>query len=260
MLNPDSNMADSKVIIVTGASRGIGHAIALTLLRASHRVVLVARTAAPMESLSREFPGHVEIVAADLSDFSIGEKAVSLALRSFSRLDGLVINHGTLKPVTRIADSTPEEWRQAFDINFFSAISFIKPALSPLRKSHGRIILTSSGAAVTAYSAWGAYGSSKSALNHLALTLAVEETDITTVAVRPGVVDTEMQLDIREEHGRRMDGKDASKFKSLHEEGKLLKPEQPGNVMARLALEAGEDLSGKFLSWNDKELDGYQDP
>lgn len=125
-------------------------------------------------------------------------------------------------------------------------MSQIKPALPALRKSHGSILLTSSGAATGAYSTWGAYGSSKAALNHLALTLAVEEPDITTVAIRPGVVDTEMQVEVRG-HNKVMDGKDAEKFKSLHEEGKLLKPEQPGNVMARLVVAVQKELSGKFL-------------
>lgn len=55
-----------------------------------------------------------------------------------------------------------------------------------------------------------------------------------------------MQAEVRSHNGV-MDGKDAEKFKSLHEEGKLLRPEQPGNVMARLVLDAGGELSGKFL-------------
>jgi NAD(P)-dependent dehydrogenase (short-subunit alcohol dehydrogenase family) len=80
------------------------------------------------------------------------------------------------------------------------------------------------------------------------MTLAVEEPDVTTVSIRPGVVDTEMQVEVRG-HNSLMDEKDAEKFKTLFETGKLLKPEQPGNVMARLAVEASKDLSGKFLRY-----------
>jgi NAD(P)-dependent dehydrogenase (short-subunit alcohol dehydrogenase family) len=83
-------------------------------------------------------------------------------------------------------------------------------------------------------------------LNHLATTLAAEEPDITTVAIRPGVVDTEMQVEVRG-HNSIMDQKDTEKFKSLYEKGELLKPEQPGNVIARLATGAEKGLSGKFL-------------
>ena len=112
---------------------------------------------------------------------------------------------------------------------------------------------------MNAYSTWGAYGASKAVLNHLAMTLATEESDVTTVSIRPGVVDTDMQVSIRDVHHANMDAKDAAKFKELKETGGLLKPEQPGNVMARLALDAPKDLSGKFLSWNDEKLAAFQD-
>lgn len=123
----------------------------------------------------------------------------------------------------------------------------VKNALPALRKSKGRILFTSSGAAVKAYSTWGAYGSSKAALNHLALTLGVEEPDVTTISIRPGVVDTEMQRELREVHHKTMKKDDAEGFFSLHRNGQLLKPEQPGNVMAKLVLDAPNGLSGKFL-------------
>jgi NAD(P)-dependent dehydrogenase (short-subunit alcohol dehydrogenase family) len=191
----------------------------------------------------------------------VGPKVVDVALKSFTQIDSLIINHGVLTPVKRVVDFTPEEWRSVFDINFFSAIALvsipliqhnpfsqpqIKPALPALRKSHGRIIFTSSGAAVGAYSGWGAYGSSKAAMNHLGLTLSVEEPDITSVAIRPGVVDTDMQKEVRG-HADVMDATDAEKFRTLHETGKTLRPEQPGDVIARLAVGAEKELSGKFL-------------
>ena len=78
------------------------------------------------------------------------------------------------------------------------------------------------------------------------MTLAIEEPDVTTVSVRPGVVDTDMQIEVRGLNNV-MDEKDAKKFKSLHEDGKLLRPEQPGNVMARLASWGERELNGKFL-------------
>lgn len=84
-------------------------------------------------------------------------------------------------------------------------------------------------------------------MNHLALTLSVEEPEITSIAIRPGTVDTAMQKAIREEHSMKMDKKDVEKFSGLHERGELLKPEQPGEVMAKLVLEAPRQLSGKYL-------------
>jgi hypothetical protein len=84
-------------------------------------------------------------------------------------------------------------------------------------------------------------------MNHLALTLNAEEPSITSIAIRPGVVDTAMQQAIREEHSVKMDKKDNEKFARLHEQGELLKPEQPGHVMARLVLSAPRELGGRFL-------------
>ena len=84
-------------------------------------------------------------------------------------------------------------------------------------------------------------------MNHLALTLNVEEPLITSVAIRPGVVDTAMQQAIREKHSEKMDKKDREKFHGLHAQGGLLRPEQPGHVMAKLVLEAPRSLGGKFL-------------
>jgi len=65
-------MSTPKTIILTGASRGIGLAIARYLLRAQHKVFLVARSKEPLEGLKREFPGQVEFLAADLADFEVG--------------------------------------------------------------------------------------------------------------------------------------------------------------------------------------------
>lgn len=84
-------------------------------------------------------------------------------------------------------------------------------------------------------------------MNHLNLTLAAEEPDVTCVSIRPGVVDTQMQIDIREVHSSSMDEKDNAKFRGLHEEGKLVKPEQPGHVIAKLAINAPKVFSGMFL-------------
>ena len=64
-------MSTSKSIILTGASKGLGLAIAKYLLRESHKVVLVARTAGPLEKLKADYPGQVEFVAGDLADFSV---------------------------------------------------------------------------------------------------------------------------------------------------------------------------------------------
>ena len=122
-----------------------------------------------------------------------------------------------------------------------------KAALPFLRPSNGRIIFISSGAAVTSYASWGAYGASKAALNHLAMTISIEEPDVTAISIRPGVVDTQMQQELRDNYASHMQEKDATKFLGFHKEGKLLRPEKPGNVIGKLVLDGPKALSGRFL-------------
>lgn len=109
--------------------------------------------------------------------------------------------------------------------------------------------MTSSGAAVKATSTWGCYGAAKAVLNHFALTVAKEEPAITVLSIRPGVVDTEMQRQIADMHFKTMEKEDAERFRKLKADGKMLKPEQPGHVMAKLVLDAPKELSGEFLKY-----------
>jgi NAD(P)-dependent dehydrogenase (short-subunit alcohol dehydrogenase family) len=85
-------------------------------------------------------------------------------------------------------------------------------------------------------------------MNHLALTLGAEEPDITSVSIRPGMVNTEMQRELREDHASNLEPDVHAKFTNVHKEGKLLRPEQPGHVMAKLVLDAPSSLSGRFLT------------
>ncbi|GAM84152.1 hypothetical protein ANO11243_021450 [Dothideomycetidae sp. 11243] len=249
-----------KTIILTGASRGIGLAIAHFLLEKGHRLIVTARSRAPLDELREKYSGRVEIVVGDAADPRVAEDLRDRATKwDQGKLDGLILNHGALEPVTRIADADLKAWRTAFDVNFFSYVGITQACLPLLRQSKGNVIFTSSGAAAFAYSTWGAYGSAKAALNQLAQTLAREEPSITTISIRPGVVDTDMQKGIREQHASIMDKDKAERFIKLKESGQLLKPEQPGHVMARLVLNAPNDLNGEFISWDDERLKKFQD-
>ena len=109
-------------------------------------------------------------------------------------------------------------------------------------------MFVSSGAASRGTNLWGAYGSSKAAMNLLAQTLKEEEPDITTIAIRPGRVDTEMQRELREDYHDRMSKEDIEFTVKIHRNGELLRPEQPGHVVAKLALGAPRELSGQFIT------------
>lgn len=85
-------------------------------------------------------------------------------------------------------------------------------------------------------------------MNHLALTLGGEEEHVTSVSIAPGMVNTEMQRELREDHATTLEPRFHHKFTSAHQEGRLLRPEQPGHVMAKLVLDAPRELSGRFLT------------
>lgn len=104
---------------------GIGLAIAHFLLKDKHRLVVVARSKAPLEELKTQYPEQVQAITGDLGDVSLADKAAALALSTWKRIDGLVVNHGVLDPVKRLSNFEAEEWRRSFDINVFSAVALV---------------------------------------------------------------------------------------------------------------------------------------
>lgn len=230
--------------------------------------MVVARSLEPLQRLKEQYSKQVEVVNGDLADFSLAQKAVDIAIDTFGQLDGMVLNHGILGQTGNVAVTDIAEWQAAFNINFMSLVAFVrtilriilafirtltatqaKAALPALRQAKGKIIFTSSGAAVGKYRGWGIYAATKAAMNNFAQTLGSEEPDVTSVSVRPGMVDTEMQRELREVHGATLDAEMHSKFTGAHSNGKLVQPEQPGHVMAKLVLDAPKELTGLFLSY-----------
>jgi NAD(P)-dependent dehydrogenase (short-subunit alcohol dehydrogenase family) len=81
------------------------------------------------------------------------------------------------------------------------------------------------------------------------MTLSIEEPKVTSISIRPGAVDTQMQQELRDTYASAMQEKDSAKFFTLYKEGGLLKPEKPGTVIAKLVLDGAKNLSGKFLRY-----------
>ena len=96
--------------------------------------------------------------------------SIAKAKESFDYLDGLILNAAMLDPMTRIGDNTPiSEWKQHFDLNFFSLVTALKSSLPSLRESElgGKVVFVSSGAAEKGSAGWGPYNASKAAMNSL---------------------------------------------------------------------------------------------
>lgn len=88
-------------------------------------MTVLARSEAPLRELQARYQSQVQVLVGDLSDLSLAQKAVDLTVKEFGRLDGLVINHGILPPVTSVANSEVKAWKHHFDVNFFSGIAFV---------------------------------------------------------------------------------------------------------------------------------------
>jgi len=218
-------------------------------------VVALSRTRSPeLEALQQTHSDSLTCVNCDVTDTPAVADAINSVIESYGRIDGLVLNAGQLDPLGRIADpsTSVDAWKTHFDVNFFSLIPIVQLALPALRKGHGRIVFVSSGAAVGGTPSWGAYNAAKAAMNSLCRTLASEEPDVVSVALRPGMVDTSMQAQLRTPRAKEVMGEEsANRFADTHVQGKLVRPEDCGHVIAELALRAPHSLSGQFVSWSD---------
>ncbi|KAG6829596.1 hypothetical protein H0H92_004065 [Tricholoma furcatifolium] len=243
------------VVIVTGASRGIGLAVTRLLLKKFNAQV-VALSRSQSSELVALTSSDLLIVPCDVSDEASLNNAVAQAKLTYGHIDALVLNAGILEPLGNIGgDPSISAWKEHFDVNFFSLVTALKAALPALRKSDlgGKVIFVSSGAAVKGSAGWGPYSAGKAAMNSLCRTMAEEEPTIVSVALRPGMVDTNMQTTLRNQGGSVLAEKDHEKFVKAHSEGKLVRPEDAGHVIAALALRAQPALSGQFVSWDSEE-------
>jgi NAD(P)-dependent dehydrogenase (short-subunit alcohol dehydrogenase family) len=123
-----SRSIECRIPVTHSFSSGIGLAIANFLLKApdKHNLVVLGRDEGALREIESRAPSQVKALAGDLSNLSLAQEAVDLALSAFGRLDGLVINHGTLGEMKRIADCDPAEFQKTFDVNFISAVACVR--------------------------------------------------------------------------------------------------------------------------------------
>ena len=250
-------MTNQPVIIVTGASQGLGAAIACWLAKAGAGVALMARSEEKLGQTAERVTqqGGIPLIQKlDVSNPDACLAAVTKTMEHFGRLDALVNNAGIVQPITSIANADPDAWRHNIDVNFMAPFYLTHAAVSELRNTRGRIVNVSSGAANLALENISAYCTAKAALNHFTAVLAAEEPSIIALAVRPGVVDTGMQTLIRNEGPKAMPPDQINYYLALKEQGQLEPPEIPARSIAWLALYAPAAFSGQFLDYDDPRI------
>ncbi len=191
-----------RVALVTGASRGIGRAVALELARAGAYVIALARTQGGLEELDdaiRTEGGAATLVPCDLKDFEALDRLGSVIFERWKKLDIFIGNGGLLGPLSPLAHVDPPKWDEVLAVNVTANWRLIRSLDLPLRASEaGRVVLISSGVGHMAHLRpyWGPYAISKAALDALGRTYAAETettSNVKVMLVNPGPLRTRMR-------------------------------------------------------------------
>jgi NAD(P)-dependent dehydrogenase (short-subunit alcohol dehydrogenase family) len=184
---------NSPIALVTGASRGLGRALAAGLAREGYSLILDARDAAALDDTAAGLGTKVIAIQGDVTD-PAHRTALRAAVTDLGRLDLLVNNAGTLgaHPLPALADYPVDELRAAFEVNVLAPIALTQLLLPTLRAGGGAVLNVTSDAAVEAYSGWGGYGAAKAALEQASSVLAAEEPTVRVWWVDPGDLRTDM--------------------------------------------------------------------
>ena len=184
-----------KVVIITGAGRGIGAAAVGAFLAAGARVAALTRQ--PPDSLPTD---RLLPLVCDVADWGAVQAAMATVLARWGRIDVLVNNAGVIDPIASIADADPADWGRAQDVNLKGVFHGMKAVIPTLRAQGGGTVITvSSGAATRAIDGWSAYCASKAGALMLTHSLHLEEAQygIRALGLSPGTVATDMQRRIK---------------------------------------------------------------
>ena len=223
---------ESRTALITGASRGLGLALARALAEGNWTLIIDARGAEALEAARAELAEQTRVVAVagDVTD-AVHRQALARAARAAGGLDVLVNNAGILGPSPQPAllDYPLGVLEQVYRANTIAPLALLQ-ALRWDLKPGARVLNVTSDAAVEAYENWGGYGSSKAALEQLSRVLAAENPDLRVYAVDPGDMQTRM-------HQEAFPGEDISD-----------RPLPEASVPGLLALIDGEYLSGRYAA------------
>ena len=235
MPRPAAGRLAGTTALVTGASQGLGRAIALAYAREGADLVLVARRPEPLERVRAEALGaRAVVVAADVGQPEDVERVAAAALTAFERVDMLVNNASELgpTPMPYLLDTDPDALRRVLDVNLLGPFLLTRALLGPmLAAGRGSVINVSSDAGVVGYPGWGAYGVSKAGFDQMTRIWASEldGSGVRVNTVDPGDMATEM-------HAAALPDDDPAG---------LARPEDRTEVFVRLA--AGDGDSGRRL-------------
>lgn len=188
-----SNTLEGKVVLVTGASSGIGQATALALSKAGARVAVGARRADRLKTLAEDAPGEVLVLELDVTDRLSVRDAVAATIEHFGALDALVNNAGVMLS-GMILDADTTEWTRMVETNLLGSMYAVHAALPHLLESKGAVVQISSTSGRAASAASGVYAATKFGITAFSEALRQEVTTqgVRVIVVEPGFVSTEL--------------------------------------------------------------------
>jgi len=193
------NLLKGRIALITGASRGIGQAVAKRFAREGAHVILVARDSKKLEVVDDEihsFGGTATLVPLDLRDYAKIETLAAMVAERFGKLDILVGNAAILSDLTPLPHVGPEDWEKVMSVNVTANWQLIRCFDALLKRSDaGRALFVTSGVTTHPSPYWGPYAISKSALESMVLTYAAEnsKTPLRVNLIDPGRVRTRMR-------------------------------------------------------------------
>lgn len=195
----DTNELSGKVVLVTGASRGIGYAAGLEAARRGAHVIAVARTVGGLEDLDdaiQALGGSTTLVPLDLRDGEAIDRLGAAIFERWGHLDGLIANAGQLGVLSPVGHIKPDEFDKVMAINVTANYRLLRSLDLLLRQSEaGRAVFVSSAAARSPRPFWGLYAASKAALDALVKSYSgeVAQTQVRANVFYPGAVRTAMR-------------------------------------------------------------------
>lgn len=253
-----------KSAVVTGASRGIGKAIAEALAAAGAQVALLARSERALHAVADGIEaegGRALVIPADVAEEGSVSAAFSSIYSAWDSVDVLVNNAGVQGPIGPLHAADVERWWKSVEVNLKGCFLCSQQVLPHMMAQRGgKIINLSGGGAVSPRPFFSAYSASKAAIVRLTETLAAEVRDhrIDVNAIAPGAVNTEM-LKERLAAGERAGRAETEADRQLLENGGT-DPQRPAGLAVYLASARSDGLSGRLLSavwdsWEDLDVD-----